>query len=246
MGTLEKCLGVDIPPDRAKIASWLATRAMLEVPLRPSCVLEELATWLPRLPVHLQPLLPVTFFLGQRASDVLMLRPQCLSVISSLGPRAEEFLAITFLEGKVVGKTGPYTLHCRKDSVVGRALTTAAAAATLKGWEFLFVPPDSDREEQRAALHAEIQRDVRCLRRGGLQRRALMGLPFSSILVFYRHACENTLRKYLEMGRSLMHQAALTSQIIDESAGEWTSFLGGAERRFGEYTPGNPGRTGSR
>lgn len=218
LSTLEGALQVPPAPDRTKIQKYLETKGMAEVPSRISCTRSEVEAWTHCLPTYLRPALISCFILGQRLSDFLLLTPQSYAIIRT---KTEAYGVLTFYEGKVVGITGPYSIHVDLNSGTHQQLLLAVKNARTLGWNRLFVPPTNTTEEQRAIIHLCIERDVRCIRRGGLQLMALSGLPLSTILLFSRHRTPEMLSRYLEHNRFLFHQARLTSAAVESSENNW-------------------------
>ena len=211
LGTLTAALGMGKPPDHPKIQKYLETRALAEIPVRLSSTLEEVHLWMLRLPQYLEGALNPCFILGQRLSDFLQLVFDSLAILRTT---TEAFLAVTFFVGKTIGSTGPYTLHLPLNSEAATLLISSATQAKKKGWTNLFFPPGETWEATRAIISATINRDVRCIRRGGLQRMALAGIPQTSILIFSRHATPAMLSRYLQHNLVLLDQARITAACV--------------------------------
>lgn len=212
MGTLTTAIAKPRLLDHAKIQKFLETKAMAEIPNRISCELEEIIVWMTRLPKHLQAALKPCFTMGQRLSDFLQLG---LSSLAILRTTIEAFLAVTFFVGKTIASTGAYTLHLPLNSEAATLLIFAARSAKSKGWTNLFFPPGETWENVRAIISTTINRDVRCIRRGGLQRMALLYVPQLTILIFSRHASQAMLSRYLEHNRLLLDQARKTADTVE-------------------------------
>lgn len=209
--TLQASMSRPKSTDHGKVQKHLEKMAMTETHNRISCSAEEIAMWSILLPIHLKGALKPCFTMGQRLSDFLQLGIHSLSILRT---ETEEFLAVTFFVGKTVAITGAYTLHLHLKSDCAGLLIAAATAAKSKGWTNLFFPPTSTWEETRAIISATINRDVRCIRRGGLQRMALRGTPLLTILIFSRHATPAMLSRYLEHNRVLLAQARITADSV--------------------------------
>jgi hypothetical protein len=207
--------------DRAKISTYLEAMSLTEIPIRVSCDARDIEIWCKDLPRHLANMIRICFIIGQRVSDFLLLQPHCVAIVNAAS--GQQFVAITFFEGKVVAKIGPFTIHMPVENILATSLLAAVETAKAKRWHHLFVPPDSTREEQRAILSATMERDVRCIRRGGLQRMALLGHSMEDILLFSKHSSAEMLMRYLEHGRCLISQAIRTAQVIENSSVGWPS-----------------------
>ncbi len=141
----------------------------------------------------------VAFQLGQRISDVYQLRWKDVKCVD------QRFL-ITFRKGKTIPQTGPYTLPLPSTSVAARKLSQhgSGTGATPEGYMFLQGKEwEQEWPSTRVQLKAIIGKDVRCIRRGGLQRLAELGAPTTTLLQFSRHADESMLRRYLQEGASM-------------------------------------------
>lgn len=202
-----KAVGMVIP-DATKVDTWLNHISEMNPPARPSLTLEELHLAAGSAPPHVKDAMFLSFLMGQRLGDVLLLQQRSISVVQNTLQRKSS-CCVTFYEGKTVGLTGVYTLHI---PIVGEAANIMIRAQE-RSWENLFVPPGEIKETVRAEANLQIG-DVRALRRGGLQMMALMEVPLDEILLFSRHQSVKMLYKYLQYGTVLMHQANTTERIV--------------------------------
>jgi hypothetical protein len=216
--SLETCLcPKETSPDAKKIRTHLNHLADIEAACldRPTCTTMEIRVWVRAegLPERWATAMMVTFVLGQRFSDICLLQGRCLQI---MGDR----LAVTFLEGKTIPCTGPYTIHLELKSLCAQRILHLLSSDPLRR---IFVQPDETYDEVRMGTHTHMSRDVRCLRRGGLQAMALMGRTIPEILLFSRHKSTAMLMKYLQNGKVLTAQAEVTSDIVKsmESVEQW-------------------------
>jgi hypothetical protein len=155
----------------------------------------------------------VAWTLGQRVSDVLLLRPVDVSVKGT-------YVVLTFRRGKVIAHIGPYVLFLSHNSVLGKAIWTLSESKSTNREQLLW---EDDKEVIRLLLAEVGMGDRRCLRRGGLQRMAEMGLSVEELLSFSKHREVKCLMKYLEHGASVMRLADLqslaTSKMQSEALG---------------------------
>lgn len=196
-------------PDAAKVEGWLSHICEMYPPARPSVTLAELLEATHNAPEHIKDAMFLSYLLGQRLGDVLMLQQRSVTIVHNV-MRQKASCAITFYEGKTVGLTGVYTLHV---PLAGEAANILSRAQS-RDWQHLFVPHWESKETVRSEMNLLIG-DVRALRRGGLQMMALMETPMEEILIFSRHKSTKMLYKYLQHGAVLMHQANQTEKTVD-------------------------------
>jgi integrase len=214
--SLEVCLRPsDRAPDAAKITTKLEHWAAIHAATieRPTCVEEEIRRWTEQkgLPKTWAAIIRLTFILGQRIGDLCLLQNRCVT-------RMMDWTVITFLEGKVIAQTGPYSIHIRNSSTTAR-LMWSMIRATDDPLKRIFLEEGETYLSVRDGIHAHIDRDVRCLRRGGLQAMALLGHSVEEIRLFSRHATVPMLMKYLQNGKVLACQAVKTSDVITNMEG---------------------------
>jgi integrase len=214
--SLEGCLRpADRAPDEKKINTKLQHLSQTEAVtiIRPPCTYKEIDEWTADAKIcpTWAAAMIVTFLLGQRLSDVGLLQTKSISIM-------ESWIGITFLEGKTIPYTGPYTIHVERTSRVAanvmRCIELASRFPDFGPDTRIFLGEKEEYHEMSLGIHCHMDRDVRCLRRGGLQGMALLGLTTEEIQVFSRHASVAMLTKYLQNGRVLVAQAAQTSNVV--------------------------------
>jgi integrase len=196
LSTVARALGIGPAEDHAKVARYLHAQCQARQPISKPHVLPSEIRALPSLSPALFLAARTAYALGQRISDTLLLQKDCVRII---GPT----LALTFREGKVIPKIGPYTLHLPLNHDLSRPLLQ------LKGsrddYPFLFL----DRGITQAMASATIGKalaslrpglDARSLRRGGLMAMARAGWPDEEICFMSKHATVAMLNKYLCAG----------------------------------------------
>jgi hypothetical protein len=176
---------------------------MAATPDRPTCTTQEIETWAKEMTFRPMAAMLITFALGQRLGDVLSLQGRSVSTVG-------EYVALTFFTGKVVPVIGAFVVHVSSTSPIADLLH-ALRANTEDPLDPLF----PDREVTHAEVHSTIGRDVRALRRGGLQRMALEGTDPETILLFSKHRSIEMLNKYLHHGASLIFNAKKTATCVD-------------------------------
>ena len=193
-----KALGMSLPIDDSKVASMLEQQANLQQPHRPTMTAVDLAKTVQDLCASqldwLADAATITFTLGQRFSDVMLLSRCSVKQIQQL-------TVLTFLEGKVVPYVGPFSLHLQTET---RCASIVAKAVT-RGWTRLFLPDGMDYEEARGLMSEALpMRDVRALRRGGLQEMGRQEVPEEVIMMFSMHSNIHMLRRYMNFGAELL------------------------------------------
>jgi integrase len=209
--SLEACMRPsDRSPDAAKITTKLENLAAVYAAAidRPTCVEADIRLWVAKkgLPTKWAAIIRLTFILGQRIGDLCLLQVRCLSTMG-------EWTVITFLEGKVIPQTGPFSIHIRSGSATAKLLWSLVKEMN-DPLTRIFIDKGETYKEVRDGIHAHIGRDVRCLRRGGLQAMALLGHSAEDIRLFSRHATVPMLMKYLQNGKVLVSQAIRTGGIV--------------------------------
>ena len=142
-------------------------------------------------PDHITLGIMITFVLGQRLSDMALIRTQRISRVS------HDTIGITIIEGKVIPSTGPYSLYLNCHFGVGLLLLQflQSKKATVMD-DFLFQDPSSFKNQAHLRL-ANIGLENRSVRRGGLQHMAAAGIPPQELLQFSRHTSIQMLMRYL-------------------------------------------------
>ena len=147
----------------------------------------------------------LTWFLGQRLSDIALLQPNRIRV------QSKEFISITFVEGKVIRKIRPYSLFLPVDHFLTTWLLRLASSRT-GGTRVFNAALDIETRLLLKAIDETLE--ARSVRRGGLQMMALSGWPRESILMFSKHASVAMLNKYLDAGALILHDAQKQAQVI--------------------------------
>ena len=158
-------------------------------------------------------LIIITFFLGQRISDMAIAQLPHIRVMG-------HFIAITLVEGKVIPRIGPYTLFISSSTFYGQAMLHLMQQRA--GEKFLWEP--GTLAEATVRLH-EMGLENRSVRRGGLQQMAMLRWPPHVILRFSKHVDEPMLMKYLGHGQVVLHDA-LTMIAVQNTM--WTPGRNGA------------------
>ena len=205
-----KILALERPPDASRFQTFLETEANKEESTRESCTISEVLGWIDGMPPNWANGVLFTFWLGQRLCDVLRLQRRCFRLIVTT---QISFWSVTFYEGKTVGTNGPFSLHFVKgkhktlDMIMDFVLTEKDPQATVFVHDYVL---------EKAMIAEEIPKDVRAIRRGGLQRMALAGVPLQQILYYSRHRSLQSLYKYLENGSVLTKEALESSKAITQ------------------------------
>jgi hypothetical protein len=135
-----------------------------------------------------------------RVGDILPLRREC--VVWEPHSRS---LSVKIDEGKVMAKTGPYTIHTLVNEEFADMFTRFLAP--LKNPKDRLFPYDSIPRSTRvtranAALkHAAADLSTRSIRRGALQAMALKGVSIAVLRQFSGHRSDETCKRYLDWGR---------------------------------------------
>jgi hypothetical protein len=115
-------------------------------------------------------------------------------------------VSITFVEGKVVARTGAFTLAVPILSEAANIILEAVRTARDNKSDRLF-PWERNRAEKQ--IHITFGNlDLRAPRRTGLSRLALAGCELDTLLQISRHSSVRMLEVYLRRG--LMHVAVAT------------------------------------
>lgn len=203
-------------PDKRNLRV-LERAAAREIPVRAppiaAHVIEEIIL---RMPDHVSLLIAITFVWGQRLSDTaLMRRDRIFLTLTGW--------AVTFVEGKTIAHTGPYTLYMPGAQHIPAAnnpiihwinsqiLFMYRTQAWVKGGTFF--PPGT--LQQAAARLANVGYEVRSVRRGGLQHLATAGLSPQELLNFSRHKTIEMLFRYL--GYSCPWEATRMEQALSRA-----------------------------
>ena len=121
-------------------------------------------------------------------------------------------VTITFVRGKTVEHTGPYTLHIKAPLWLTAYLREQSSQV---GQLFHKSEPMNDVRTAMRCLNSRYE--LRSTRRGALQYLALQGHQLEKIRLLSRNTTDAMLRRYLEWGRlakaEAKDQAALTSDL---------------------------------
>jgi len=195
--------GVDIPA-AAKIVRAMRKESAQWLPKRLACVWSEVMEWTKLLDESGAVAILVTFTLGQRISDILQLQREDVEV-------REDMILITLRRGKMIPVIGAFTIGMPRNCTA--AVKLEKILEERKTWLFLEKEMQMEKSDlqkmvakKRNEIAKTINRDVRCLRRGGLQRMARAGVPTETLLYFSRHGNEAMLRRYLNEGKDLTDQ----------------------------------------
>lgn len=204
--------GMQATPDDKRNLKWLEAQAIRQLPDQCPPLTISMLHQVMYSPICLQDeaiiLLTVTWLLGQRVSDMVLLQ---LPWIRTLQTPQGNFLMLTLVEGKVIGKIRPYTLSLDMTSPVAASLYRLAQSQMLnsngtKTTQRLFSEQALSR--CRTILHTiDPALQLRSIRRGGLQHMALMGVPLPEILTFSKHTTISMLTLYLDKGACLLSNA---------------------------------------
>ncbi len=150
----------------------------------------------------------LAFTWGQRVSDVAKIRISRIAV-------ERGFLRVTFVEGKTIIYTGPYTLYLRSASWL--ALEIQKAIYSRSGWDSLSLLLPQDFVQVVSVRLAEIGLQIRSVRRGGLQRLSALGTPIDALLKFSHHTTPKMLFRYL--GYISWAEAEELTSYLDRAVG---------------------------
>lgn len=153
----------------------------------------------------------IAWLLAQRTGDVLKLQTRNVQVVG-------DYLVIKFVEGKVIGIIGPYSLHLPMDNQF-----------TKQVWDYvknrkstyLFCEPAA-RDKAGEQIKLALRRinpilEQRSIRRGALTTLAMEGLPLSDLIHLSRHRDVSMLLRYLNWGMyalGLARQSSICAAIL--------------------------------
>lgn len=149
----------------------------------------------------------LTYGLAQRFADVMLLRAEEIRLI---GP----WVAITFLEGKVTARIGPWTMHIPRESKMAEALLALAHNAKT-GRIF---PHDQCTRELRSELRPRGFKQT-CLRRGAVQAMAATALD-QDVIDVTQHKSRRTFNIYTQRGLFSLGQAKARMETL-KLTGMW-------------------------
>lgn len=155
-------------------------------------------------------LLAISFILGQRIGDVLRMKRQHISQIFDPLSKCHLYV-ITLFEGKTIKRRQPYSLHLPVASEVGQAL-----AAYLRTAQNIMFPSRylTTYKVIRTNMQlSDTRLNLLSIRKGGLQRMALLGMTTENILTYSRHASVETLMRYLDWGAVHLEPARQALQL---------------------------------
>lgn len=189
---------LDIRPEKheTKNASWLALQCQQEVPTAaiPMTRHDAQDMWR-RFPDAVSLGILVAFVLGQRISDALLLRRERIRVVFCQDRGTPAKVELTFVEGKTIRYTGPYTLYLDAQVGVGNLLARYLAQTRAHLAGHLLFPQET---AQLASIRlAQFGLENRSVRRGGLQEMAHAGISIANLLRFSKHTSEKMLYRYL-------------------------------------------------
>jgi hypothetical protein len=150
----------------------------------------------------------LTLYLAQRMGDVIKLE---LQNIVSIAP---DNIAVTFKEGKTVGRKGPYTLMVKDLSPAGVILLNIARKAREDGLstgKIFFEHSEETFKKQLGKV------DVRALRRTGLMKLGSVGASQEEMLHVSRHSSVEMLNLYLHNGLFNMKINLSTAEKLGEA-----------------------------
>lgn len=124
-----------------------------------------------------------------RGGDILLLRPQNVSVQG-------EALAVNFVRGKTAKVRGPYTVHT---TLPPQEFLDFLAAAKESGQHWLF-PQVKGVHLKNALRMVDPALEQRSLRRGAIQALAAAGMTDEELLHYSGHSSVQMLRRYLNYG----------------------------------------------
>lgn len=159
-------------------------------------------------------LITLAFVLGQRLPDIALLENSNLFVIRP--PQMPPYVAIQILRGKVIRFVKPYTLALATAHWFTAALWEWKKARTVPSMFSPCAVQKASAMLRTYGVRSGGRFDVRSVRRGGLTQMALRGWPLQTILVFSKHQHEGMLRKYLQHGAMLAHEAHQKIQVTND------------------------------
>jgi hypothetical protein len=217
--TMLESIGVIPQPHDRKNAAWLSVKLQQELPCTAPPLTVEIANAMWRqYPDEVTLGILVTFVLGQRLSDVALIRMSRLNICEKTGA-----ITMTLVEGKVIRFVGPYSLYLDGWQGVGKVLRSYLLH---KQWTKPHQPhcayllsdlmlPTTFLTCASARL-ADFGLESRSVRRGGLQLMAQAGVPVEKLLLFSKHTSKKMLFRYL--GYQAEHEKneiiAITNQVF--------------------------------
>jgi integrase len=135
-----------------------------------------------------------------RIGDILPLRRENIN----WNPTTLE-LSVKIDEGKVMAKTGPYTVHTLANQEFVHIFNTFLATRT-KPKERLFSYEATPRSTRVSRVNSALKASAsdlttRSIRRGALQTMALKGVSIATLRQFSGHRSDDTCKRYLDWGR---------------------------------------------
>lgn len=203
--SLFRCLHIlGVTPTAAEqhFRRQLDGRAQASIPSNRPALSEAGMTWLWGTQAPMVVPMAVAWSLGQRISDVLLLRKGDVHL-------QQQNVVLTFRRGKVVRYIGPFVQFVPEKSAIGEAIMKAVSMTT-EGGDLLWI--ERNNEIGRSLLEVG-HRDRRCLRRGGLQHMAGLGLSPAELLEFSKHSTLKMLMRYLDHGACIAHTATRQSAV---------------------------------
>jgi len=155
----------------------------------------------------------LTYFLGQRMSDVMELTTDDIFLVST---DQWQYMSITFNKHKNSSKgKPPYSIALPVNSLAGQNMTRALATTQHGQGDPKRIFPLLTRSAERIVIE-ELKIDIRALRRSGLQNMARAGATLPELLGFSRHTTIAMLELYLFHGvmniQTALRQVEITSK----------------------------------
>lgn len=223
--SVQKTLSITPSPSDQRVTKLLKARSMAYPVAFPhpmtindvNGITDAYGTTLPSLVV----IIAVAFLNGQRISDMIQLAAADITC-------NEEFVLLTVRRGKTISVSShPYTLWLRRKTFPAEELLHIAKTASVEDRLFLFSQTNSDRERDTVLLNIRSillsvneSLELRSIRRGGLQRMAILGFPLETILEFSRHASVPMLMRYLNWGQHSTHRQTRMIEVIDATSND--------------------------
>jgi hypothetical protein len=185
----QTCLNIQVTTADRKNQRHLEHLAAVEMPaLAPPMTIHHIHFLLQIMDDDVTTGIFLAYAWGQRLSDIAKIRVSRVF-------RWPKALAITFVDGKTIQYTGPFTMFLPMPSCLANRILQLYTKH--RGWTVgttLFTP---DFHQQAATRLASMELEVRSVRRGGLQNLAALGLSPDQILKFSHHSSVTTLYRYL-------------------------------------------------
>lgn len=139
--------------------------------------------------VNVQNALRLSWLTAGRGGDILLLRPENVTVQGST-------LSVNFVRGKTAKVRGPYTVHTTLPAPEFLVFLDEAKSAQRR-WLF---PQVKGAQLKEALRVVDPELEQRSLRRGAIQALAATGLTDEELLHYSGHSSVQMLRRYLNYG----------------------------------------------